>query len=319
MMEAVDVFEQNRRLGRGINLGNALEAPNEGEWGLTLREEYFRIIKARGFSSVRVPIRWSAHTSSESPFAIDSTFFARVDWVIDQALKNDLMVIINMHHYEEIFRQPAVEKAKFLAMWRQIAQRYANEPAEVLFELLNEPHDQLTADLWNQLLDETLSLVRESNPYRTIFVGAAEWGGLPGLKKLVLPEDSNIIVTVHYYEPFQFTHQGAEWVDGANAWLGTQWNAQQDEISEIRDHFQEIVNWAQTRNIPINIGEFGAYSKADQASRARWTREIVRFALENNMSFHYWEFGSGFGVFNPNTNTWYTDLMNALLNTEAGN
>ncbi len=32
--------------GRGINLGNALEAPREGQWGVTLKEEYFAAIKA---------------------------------------------------------------------------------------------------------------------------------------------------------------------------------------------------------------------------------------------------------------------------------
>src|SRR5262249_46633402 len=33
------------RLGRGMNLGNALEAPQEGEWGVRLRAEYFTAIK----------------------------------------------------------------------------------------------------------------------------------------------------------------------------------------------------------------------------------------------------------------------------------
>lgn len=27
------IFELNKKLGKGINLGNALEAPNEGAWG----------------------------------------------------------------------------------------------------------------------------------------------------------------------------------------------------------------------------------------------------------------------------------------------
>ena len=51
-----DAFAANRRLGRGINLGNALEAPREGAWGLTLQVEHFERIKQAGFAAVRIPI-----------------------------------------------------------------------------------------------------------------------------------------------------------------------------------------------------------------------------------------------------------------------
>ncbi|MBS3770990.1 MAG: hypothetical protein KGY69_12130, partial [Bacteroidales bacterium] len=57
--------KQNQRLGRGINLGNALEAPSLGEWGVELKEEYFEMISEKGFNSVRIPIRWNAHTKKE--------------------------------------------------------------------------------------------------------------------------------------------------------------------------------------------------------------------------------------------------------------
>ena len=41
----VDPFFQNKKVAKTINLGNALDAPNEGEWGVTLEAEYFQIIK----------------------------------------------------------------------------------------------------------------------------------------------------------------------------------------------------------------------------------------------------------------------------------
>lgn len=314
--EPLDPFVQNAELGRGINLGNALEAPNEGEWGVTLEAEFFELIKATGFSSVRIPIRWSAHTSAEAPFTIDEAFFDRVDWAIAQALENDLMVMINMHHYEEIFQNPAQERDKFLSMWTQISERYKDQPKEVLFEILNEPHGELTAELWNQLLPAALDIIRDTNPNRTVVIGAAEWGGIPGLLKLDIPNDSNLIVTVHYYEPFQFTHQGAEWVENSDPWVGTTWNGTPQEVQAVENHFQQIVDWGEDRGVPINIGEFGAYSKADSPSRARWTEAIVHFALENNMSYHYWEFASGFGIYNANNGQWDMELLNALINTE---
>ena len=64
----VDPFIQNKKIAKTINLGNALDAPNEGEWGVTLEAEYFQIIKSAGFSGVRLPARWSNHTQANSPF-----------------------------------------------------------------------------------------------------------------------------------------------------------------------------------------------------------------------------------------------------------
>jgi endoglucanase len=97
--KGLDAFEQNKRLGRGVNLGNALEAPMEGEWGVALKEEYFSLIKSAGFDSVRIPIRWSAHASQTPPYTIDTAFFKRIDWAIDQALENNLQLVIDMEQY----------------------------------------------------------------------------------------------------------------------------------------------------------------------------------------------------------------------------
>src|SRR6476660_3181157 len=70
-----DIFAANKALGRGVNFGNALEAPNEGEWGMKLEADFFVKIKAAGFDHVRVPTKWSAHAAKEAPYTIDATFF----------------------------------------------------------------------------------------------------------------------------------------------------------------------------------------------------------------------------------------------------
>ena len=87
--ESMTAFKQNKLLARGINLGNALDAPKEGEWGVTLKEQYFQLIKDAGFNSVRIPVRWSAHALSEEPYTIDSSFFKRVDWAVENALSRN--------------------------------------------------------------------------------------------------------------------------------------------------------------------------------------------------------------------------------------
>ncbi len=310
----LDPFEQNQLLGRGMNLGNALEAPYEGAWGVVLQSEYFDLIQQAGFNSVRIPIRWSAHTTTAPPYAIDSQFWHRVDWAIDQALSRGLAAIINIHHYEEIMQNPQAEKPRFLAIWAQLAEHYKNYSGALFFELLNEPNANLTPELWNQFLQEAISTIRKTNPGRTLIVGPANWGGMGGLQALELPADeNNLIITFHYYNPFHFTHQGAEWVPGSDAWLGTTWDGTEAEKQAVVADFDEIANWGKTHNRPLNLGEFGVYSKADMAARARWTAVVARTAEAHAISWHYWEFISGFGAYDGKAKAWREPLLQALI------
>lgn len=310
-----DAFALNRQLGRGLNLGNALEAPSyEGEWGLRLQDEYFALIAEAGFTSVRVPIRWSAHALKEKPYTIDADFFERIDWVVQQAGENGLLVILNMHHYEEMMVEPELAKPRFLALWQQIAERYQHQPESVLFELLNEPNGVLNAETWNEILPEAIALIRQSNPTRAIIVGPANWNNVYGLTTLKLPaDDRHLIATFHYYDPFQFTHQGAEWVTGADAWLGTTWSGTTAQQADIVNAFEQAAAWAKRTHRPLFLGEFGAYSRADIESRAAWTTFVAREAEKQGFSWAYWEFGAGFGVYDRSRGEWNTPLLQALM------
>jgi endoglucanase len=302
--KVADPFEQNRRLGRGVNLGNALEAPQEGQWGVTLREEYFQLIKDAGFDAVRIPIRWSAHAAMTAPYTIDASLFERVDWA----------VVVNVHHYEEIMQDPQEHRERFLALWEQIADHYRAYPADLLFEVLNEPNGALTSDVWNPLLEEAIATIRRTNPQRNIVVGPADWNSIGALRSLELPaDDRHIIVTVHYYNPFQFTHQGAEWVSGSDAWLGTTWQGVSAERQAVVDDLDHAAAWAEANGRPIFLGEFGAYSKADVDSRALWTDFVARQAESRGMSWAYWEFCAGFGVYDKARNEWNRQILDALI------
>ena len=312
-----DPFQQNARLGRGVNLGNALEAPREGEWGVTLKEEYFQLIKEAGFDSVRIPIRWSAHAAPTEPYAIDPSFFARVDWAVDQALFRGLLVVINMHHYEEIMQDPSGHRERFLALWKQIAEHYKGYPTDLMLEVLNEPHDRLTSRVWNALLAEAIQTIRQTNPNRIIIVGPADWNSISALSRLELPAgNQHLIVTIHYYSPFHFTHQGAEWVPGGGAWLGTTWRGTPSEEEAIIRDFDLAARWAEAHNRPLYLGEFGAYRKADMESRALWTRFVARQAEKRGISWAYWEFCAGFGVYNRVRRAWNIPLLEALIPQE---
>ncbi len=301
------------KMRRGVNIGNALEAPNEGDWGVVIKDEYFEIIRNAGFDTVRIPIRWSSHADNSPPFKIDENFLKRVDWVINKSLEQNLITIINIHHYEEIMEKPEEHRDRFIALWRQISEHYKDYPGLLYFELLNEPHGNLTSNLWNKLIQDSIKVIRETNPDRKIIIGPVDWNSVYRLEDLMIPvNDKNIIVTFHFYTPFEFTHQGAEWVSPSPP-VGRRWTGTEAERRQITNELDIAAQWAAKNNISLFLGEFGAYSKADMASRVRWTYFVAREVEKRNIAWCYWEFCSGFGAYDPVKNEWRRDLLKALI------
>ncbi len=312
--EAADIFAANKALGRGVNLGNALEAPKEGDWGLTLEDDYFELIKKAGFDSVRLPVKWSAHAAAKAPYTIDAGFFRRVDHVLDQAEKAKLNVVLNVHHYDKLDGDPDGQGERFVGLWTQIAERYKARPASVYFELDNEPHGKLDDKKWNAVFPKALAAVRRSNPRRPVIIGPAFWNGIWALPKLTLPADENLIVTVHYYDPFEFTHQGAEWAgENVKGIRDREWSGSEAEIAQLRKGLDQAADWSKANKRPIFLGEFGAYEKAPFASRVKWTTAVAREAEARGFSWAYWEFGAGFGVYDRVKKEWRRPLLESLI------
>ena len=309
-----DAFKINKLLGRGINLGNALEAPKEGDWGVTLEEGYFQLIKDAGFNSIRLPVRWPIHAANEPPYTIDPNFFNRVDWAVKNALSRNLALVFNMHNYYELYDDPNGHKERFIAIWKQIAEHYKDYPQTLLFEFLNEPQGKLGIGEWNALLKDTLAVVRQSNPDRMIVIGPANFNDIYKIKTLELPKDDrNIIATFHYYQPYRFTHQGAHWVADSNNWLGMKWTGSEAEKRLVAKDFNLAAAWAKENNRPIYLGEFGAFQKADMDSRVRWTKCVADTAIERDFGISYWEFCSGFGLYDSQAKTWRKELLDAVI------
>jgi endoglucanase len=312
----LDAAAMNRALSPGMNYGAIFDAkPPEG-WGWVAKEGDFKVIAEGGFRGLRLPIRWDAEAGSGAPYTIDPRFFARIDRMLAAALGAGLTVVLDFHNFDGLMADPEGQKARFLGLWDQIAHHYRSYPRTVLFEVLNEPHDRLTPELWNALLPQALAVIRRENPDRVVLIGTADWGGIQALDSLHLPTgDSNLILSFHDYSPFHFTHQGATWVGPqSQAWVGTRWIGSFSETEELRGDFERVDAYARAHGVPVNLGEYGSSDAADEASRVLWTSAMSRAARRFDFSYFYWEFKAGtMAVYDGNAGKWRAGLKDAIL------
>jgi len=305
-------FDQNNKLGKGVNIIGYDDQLWKDHTKGRFKEGYFKMIKEAGFTNIRVNLHPFSHMDKN--YTINQNWLNTLDWAVKNGLEAGLMVILDMHEFNAMADDPEAKKEMYLSVWRQLAPRYKDQPNNVIFEILNEPNRKLTVELWNKYLIEVIGIIRETNPGRTLIVGPANWNGIESLSTLVLPEnDKNIIVTVHFYHPMNFTHQGAPWATEYKDKTGIKWTGTIEEKNLIESKLKVASDWSIANNRPVYLGEFGAYDKGDMESRALYTAFVARTAEKLGLSWAYWQFDSDFIVYDINKEVWVIPILNALM------
>lgn len=296
-----------------ISIGNALEAPKDLSWDVEMNEEYFDKIKEAGFDCVRLPVRFSDYAKDNKDYLLDESFMKKIDYYIDYALSKKLVIILDFHHFIEIMKFPNEYKECYLKIWDQVAERYKDYPQELMFELLNEPNDNLSGELWNQFIDEGVNIIRKSNPKRTIIVGPDNYYSVYSLEKLKIPQDKNIVVSFHYYEPNEVTFQGSVNHKGFENLKDNQWTGTNLEIQYLKSRFEIAKKYSEDHKVRIFLGEFGVNKNAPETTRINWTQAVRKEAEEYGFSWGYWELCSEFGIYDVKNDLWNEKILDSLL------
>lgn len=298
---------------RGVNLGNALEAPNEGDWGYRIELPHLDAIRDAGFDGVRLPVRFDAHAGSTPPYAFGGNFWRRIDEIVDHALELGLKVQLDMHHYERLISEPGRQRDRFLGMWATISHHFRGAPAGLILEPFNEPNGPNWGnDALTTLQRDVVATIRERDASRLIVVGPSNWQNIDALRDWRPPEGQNILVSVHYYEPHAFTHQNAEWMGAGAPNFGREWGSGADR-AQVREHLMSAVDWGARRGYAMQLGEFGVNRALPIQQRAMWTRTVREICEANGMAWCVWDFAGAFPIWDRETGALIPLMRDALF------
>ena len=194
----LDQTEITSAMGMGWNLGNQLEASNSGipsetAWGNpVITEELIKTVKEQGFKTVRIPVSYLLKIGDAPDYKINDEWLNRVQEVVDYVVNNDLYAVVNMHgdgYYtvdkgwllcvEDDEKQVEI-KAKYEAVWKQIAERFKDYDEHLIFESMNEEFDNTygkpnpkgyeNINAYNQIFVDTVRKTGSNNSKRWLLL-----------------------------------------------------------------------------------------------------------------------------------------------------
>lgn len=235
-----DDITQNMTIG--WNIGNSLDATGYGSsqetsWGNpTVTQELIDAVKAKGFNTIRIPTTWYPNVTTTTDengkpvYTISEQWLQRVKEVVDYAYKQDMYVILNLHHEEWINRSDfptAYEEMseRLKQMWLQIAAYFKDYDQHLIFEGMNEPRQTGASYEWqgnaecyevvNKLDNDFVETVRSvESPYQNtrllMIPSYAASAYASSYSSLDVPDDDYVAVSLHAYTPYAFAMGGGD-------------------------------------------------------------------------------------------------------------
>lgn len=231
-------------------------------------------IASTGANTIRLPFHYKLFTDEDyMGLTAAQDGFARIDSVVNWCRDNHLYLILDMHDapggqtgdniddsygYPWLFESETSQQL-FCDIWRKIADYYKNETVILGYELINEPiapyfenMDELNAKL-EPLHKRAVQAIREVDKNHIILIGGAQWNG--NFKPFKDSKyDNKLMYTCHRY--------GGE---------------------PTKEAIQEIINFRDSVNLPMYMGEIG--HNTDE-----WQAAFCKVMEENNIGYTFWPY-----------------------------
>jgi len=282
-------------------------------------------LRATNFRFLRLPVQpeFLAPTGS-----VDA---ARVALVMEAAAHLQgagLGVVIVLAPATWRLERAAAEREGLVKIWRALALAMRWLDAGLTFaEILNEPVFAADASGWAALQRDVLGEIRAILPDVTVVLSGAAWGGIDGLLALEPVADSNVVYSLHFYEPAALTALAAfePGLDRAalaglpfpvadpNACAVAARSGKNSRTREIAAYYcagawsgEKIISrvaaaavWARRHGAAVLVGEFGASEKINAPARLAWLAAARSAFEEAGFGWALWGYDDGMGFSLP--------------------
>ena len=285
---------------KGVNLGGWLSqcSHTKERYDTFIRKEDIERIASWGADHVRMPIDYNLVEDNDGN--VIESGYAYIDNAIKWCGECGLKLVLDLHktagfsfdkgeNESGLFESDALQE-RFYKLWEKLAERYAKYSDRVAYELLNEVTDKSYSDTWNKMIPVCIERIRAKAPDTTIIVGGY-WNNSPdALPDLVKPDDSNVVLSLHCYDPLNFTHQGAPWVDGMDTSFRTGFDEASTTPGYFEERFRAALETAEKYDAALYCGEYGVIDRASPEDILKWYKAIHAAHEKFNMSRCAWSY-----------------------------
>jgi endoglucanase len=324
--ERTDLNKIKSSLSKGVNI-SLLEqywANPKDLYQSDLTPQLNAIAKA-GFNTVRLPVAFD-HFMADSYAPLSLTLIQKLNQIYKTCYSLKLNLVI-VYHYGKLNNNNLYsENDRIIRIWKQvISAMREHATSNLFFELYNEPTTDM--EVWKSSVTTLVRELRKEDPERIFIVGGANYNGSNELMHMgrLSVDDGKILYTFHFYEPYIFTHQGADWTPEKtfitgfpypfkarrmpglynapeHSLLAQDYNRYPKEASYqyLWDRIRQISEEAQRLNLPLICTETGVINIADKKSRAAYLRDITAIMSEFNLPVMLWDWNDKFAVSDNN-------------------
>jgi endoglucanase len=301
----------------GWNLGNTMDATGgETGWGNPVTTQaMIDAVHKIGFKFMRLPVTWKEHLGGSPNYTIDPTWLARVVTIANYALNDSMYVMVNIHHdgtdagwanLNVTGSQVNTVSDEVVAIWKQIANAFKNYGDYVVFEIFNEPQCGLSDNLkynggdangranlaaYQTAAVKAIRATGGNNAARMIVLQGISASPLAVSVGTIPMVDSNIIVSIHTYDPQNFSMNCSP----------STWGSSSDSAS-IRKNLTDIAGWVATKHGTAIIGEWGSENCDNLDSRVKHAFYYAQQCRVRGTLPVWWDDGASFHLLNRKNN-----------------